>query len=554
MIVVIVLICSISSFVTGLIVARLKGKIVRVCESLLPNEKVDANTIIGDKLEKPESQTLQDSDGWPIKDSYYEIVLRSSLQCLPMVKFNKALIGHNAGIECIRFLRNSLELILNERFNEGLLISDLCNTPLIGNATLTVPAFGSSHPQFNISRGRRTIGMAGGQPAQQMTTTQSVLWGPQQTIGTTRSAYAGTTGAFGSNPSPFGGVATGSVFGGGNVPNAAPFSIGQFGLAPSAGAAFVQAKGSTKLRGRPNSDILASFYQTYNPSKVNQVGTILRKYAGREKQMFLALSKKYKVDPSMFGVSAAQPKAGFGNSAGFGVATPGTGFGSSTGGFGLIAQTGGFGALASSTATGFGGSTQSSSFGPTAPFATSPTHNTPTSTLHYIAPKSLSKSIPSNALIAPPSDCNMDDDCVICHERLKTSSCVALKICNHVFHHDCIQMAFQSKSQCPTCRVPVGAPQGKSPSGTMSVSVNPVRCSGFQCDTLVISYNIPAARQLSYHDNPGVTHGSKVAAAYVPNNEDGVNLLKRLKFAFKHGLTFTVGTSMTSGKTDQCTW
>jgi hypothetical protein len=460
-----------------------------------------------------------------------------------MVKFDKALIGHNAGIECIRFLRNSLELILNERFNEGLLISDLCNTPLIGNATLTVPAFGSSYPQFNISRGRRTIGMAGGQPAQQMTTTQSVY--AQQTIGTTRSAYAGTTGAFGSNPSPFGGVATGSVFGGGNVPNAAPFSIGQFGLAPSAGA----------VRGRSNSDILASFYQTYNPSKVNQVGTILRKYAGREKQMFLALSKKYKVDPSMFGVSAAQPKAGFGNSAGFGVATPGTGFGSYTGGFGLIAQTGGFGALASSTATGFGGSTQSSSFGPTAPCATNPTHNTmPVVKIDYFAPQSLSKSIPSNALIAPPSDCNMKDKCAICHERLKTSSCVALKICNHVFHHDCIQMAFQSKSQCSICRVPVGAPQGKSPSGTMLVSVNPVRCSGFQCDTLVISYNIPAARQLSYHDNPGVSHGSKVATAYVPNNEDGVNLLKRLKFAFKHGLTFTVGTSMTSGKTDQCTW
>jgi deltex-like protein len=428
-----VVICSFSSSVVGLIVARMKGKIVRVCKSLMPNEKVDANTIIGDKLEKAESQTLQDSDGWPIKDSYYEIVLRSSLQCLPMVKFDKALIGHKVGIECIRFLQNSLELILNERFNEGLLISDLCSTPLIGNATLTVPAFGSSHPQFNTSRGRRTIGMAGGQPAQQMTTTQSVLWGPQQTIGTTQSAYAGTTGAFGSNPSPFGGVATGFAFGGKNVPTAAAFSSGQLGTAI--------ATGSTKL----------------------------------------------------------------GN----------THIGSS---------------------------------------ATKPTHNTmPVVKIEYLAPQSLS-SVPSNALIAPSLFCNMDDDCAICHEKLKTSSCVALKICSHVFHKGCIKLAFQSKSQCPVCRVPVGAPQGKSPSGTMSVTVNPIRCSGFQCDTLVISYNIPAARQMSYHDNPGATHGSKVATAYVPNNEEGINLLKRLKFAFKHGLTFAVGTSMTSGMTDQCTW
>jgi hypothetical protein len=195
---------------------------------------------------------------------------------------------------------------------------------------------------------------------------------------------AGVTSAFNSNPSPFGGASTGSAFGGGVVPAATPLSGGQFGLAPSAGAAFAQATGSTKFGGRNPRDILASFYQTHNPSKVNEVDTLLAKYAGREEQMFLALAKKYNLDPSMFGVSAAQPTAtptmggmtfgtpapmGFASTAGFGGAAPAAGFNAggfgstATGGFGSIAQTGGFSALASSPATGFGGSVQAAPFG-----------------------------------------------------------------------------------------------------------------------------------------------------------------------------------------------
>ena len=48
-------------------------------------------------------------------------------------------------------------------------------------------------------------------------------------------------------------------------------------------------------------------------------------------------------------------------------------------------------------------------------------------------------------------------------------------------------------------------------------------------------------------------HDSKRVTAYLPNNADGQDLLKRLKFAFMHGLSFTVGTSFTTGMADQCT-
>ncbi|KAL7438500.1 hypothetical protein ACHAXM_006273 [Skeletonema potamos] len=47
---------------------------------------------------------------------------------------------------------------------------------------------------------------------------------------------------------------------------------------------------------------------------------------------------------------------------------------------------------------------------------------------------------------------------------------------------------------------------------------------------------------MSYDDSPGTSHASKHAVAYIPNNTDGQALLKRLKYAFLHGLTFN------------CTW
>jgi hypothetical protein len=116
----------------------------------------------------------------------------------------------------------------------------------------------------------------------------------------------------------------------------------------------------------------------------------------------------------------------------------------------------------------------------------------------YMAPQSLATCIPSSALIAPPASCNMKDDCAICHEVLNERDCVALKACNHAFHNDCIQKSFEAKHQCPVCRILIGAaPQGKSPSGTMIVSSIPIFCSGFQCSSFVISYNVPAAIRVS---------------------------------------------------------
>lgn len=93
----------------------------------------------------------------------------------------------------------------------------------------------------------------------------------------------------------------------------------------------------------------------------------------------------------------------------------------------------------------------------------------------------------------------------------------------------------------------VRKPQGTGPSGTMSISTSRMSCSGFQShQSIVITYTMPSGIQLPYHENPGQRYDGTTRIAYLPDNDDGRKLLKRLKFAWMQGLMFTVGTSLTT--------
>lgn len=132
--------------------------------------------------------------------------------------------------------------------------------------------------------------------------------------------------------------------------------------------------------------------------------------------------------------------------------------------------------------------------------------------------------------------------------------------CGHLFHLGCITEALVKVGAiCPYCRQAICEPQGKSPSGTMSTRRNANSfCAGYDQNSssgiVVIEYNIPRGKQLSYHCNPGTQHSGASRSCYLPNDAEGRALLKRLQYAFEHGLTFTVGTSMTSGQANQVTW
>lgn len=58
--------------------------------------------------------------------------------------------------------------------------------------------------------------------------------------------------------------------------------------------------------GRNPRDMLLEFYQTHNPTKVNEIDKVLEIYAGNEELMFQTLAEKYNVDPSIFSLANKQ--------------------------------------------------------------------------------------------------------------------------------------------------------------------------------------------------------------------------------------------------------
>jgi hypothetical protein len=154
------------------------------------------------------------------------------------------------------------------------------------------------------------------------------------------------------------------------------------------------------------------------------------------------------------------------------------------------------------------------------------------------------------------------DCCAVCLDAMSHGTTLArIQTCGHIFHRNCIQDCFVRSNKCPVCRQSVSEPVGKCPSGQMSITHREdLTCSGYEDDdssdggTIVITYNIPAGIQKSYHDHPGLFHTSAYRVAYIPNCEQGRALLARLEYAFLHGLTFTVGVSLTTGCPNAVTW
>jgi len=159
-----------------------------------------------------------------------------------------------------------------------------------------------------------------------------------------------------------------------------------------------------------------------------------------------------------------------------------------------------------------------------------------------------------------------EEECPICLEAMvpnpdsDANEVVCITKCRHRFHKKCILDMFQlNHTKCPNCREPVGIePRGHGPSGSMNIVTDPkIFCKGYESNsggTIVLHYKIKSGIQLPFMENPGVHYARTSRVAYLPNNEAGQKLLSRLKYAFTHGLTFRVGTSLTTGRSNQTTW
>ena len=133
--------------------------------------------------------------------------------------------------------------------------------------------------------------------------------------------------------------------------------------------------------------------------------------------------------------------------------------------------------------------------------------------------------------------------------KLQPISVVLLDKCNdHFFHIECLDMLIGNKQsfKCPNCSVIYGILIGDQPYGTMEASVNnSLHCNGYRdVGTIVISYNFPSGK--GYHGT--------CRQAYLPYNDEGLEVLGLLKVSFDRKLTFTVGTSVTTGVKNTTIW
>ena len=152
-------------------------------------------------------------------------------------------------------------------------------------------------------------------------------------------------------------------------------------------------------------------------------------------------------------------------------------------------------------------------------------------------------------------------ECHICMSTFEISAeadqVVCLNSCKHCFHLQCFQQAISHKEQCPVCRSPFSSqtPTGNQPSGTMTTKVINDDCEGCAGNgSLQIMYSFRGGYQASFHPSPGIQYHGTSRTAYVPNTSDGRRLVARLQEAFRHGLIFTVGTSLTTQTPNSITW
>jgi len=126
------------------------------------------------------------------------------------------------------------------------------------------------------------------------------------------------------------------------------------------------------------------------------------------------------------------------------------------------------------------------------------------------------------------------------------------KCSNHFYHKECAEnMCRDSQSvKCAVCGYIYGMLYGDMPSGKMNFQKNPkLHCAGYETfGTIEISYQFPSGVR------NGINYTGTNRRAYLPDNEEGNEILNLLQKAFERKLSFTIGTSVTTGQTNCVVW
>lgn len=147
------------------------------------------------------------------------------------------------------------------------------------------------------------------------------------------------------------------------------------------------------------------------------------------------------------------------------------------------------------------------------------------------------------------------EDCLICCNSYKMAGeywkvlCCDHKLCSNCYKEIEITRITMSgishtSVRCPFCQVRTGIPVGICPTGTMTVNIKKSHCTGYEnVGSIQVRYYIDSA--CGYHLN---------RKAYLPNNADGNEILELLKIAWDRRISFTIGTSVTSGEENTVVW
>jgi hypothetical protein len=133
-------------------------------------------------------------------------------------------------------------------------------------------------------------------------------------------------------------------------------------------------------------------------------------------------------------------------------------------------------------------------------------------------------------------------------DTIKLSKCK-----DHFYHIECL-LNFIDKSKggfkCAYCQIIYGTITGDMPDGKMKAKLDKNRkCKGYEkYNTIIIDY--------SFHDGMknGKSYSGTYRTCYLPDNKEGREILGMLKIAFDRKLTFTVGTSVTTGQQNTVVW
>uniref|UniRef100_A0A182MRH5 E3 ubiquitin-protein ligase n=1 Tax=Anopheles culicifacies TaxID=139723 RepID=A0A182MRH5_9DIPT len=182
-----------------------------------------------------------------------------------------------------------------------------------------------------------------------------------------------------------------------------------------------------------------------------------------------------------------------------------------------------------------------------------------------------SKAIAKYVQVADPPRWPRAQPCPMCMEELRPGSQkvnVALSRCKHQMHLDCLNLLLMKQRhlattqknyyiECPTCMSVYGVKIGNQPPGTMTYQLLSGGLPGYPPTGIYeITYNITSGIQGPHHPNPGAAFFAVgfPRRCYLPNTLLGTKILYYLDVAFRRGLLFTIGRSVTTGVEDVVMW